>query len=318
MSPTFRLVILRLALGSVTLFVVSVIVFGAVRLLPGDIAQQLLGQSGTPETIAALRGELGLDVPAHTQYFHWLFGVLGGDFGHSIATRRDIAEIVGPRLQKTLILASFAAVIGIPVGLLLGFLAALLKGSPTDRSINLFSLVSISFPEFFIAYTLVVIFSIKLGWLPSISRISPDMPLSSQLDRLILPALTLSLVIIGYIARVTRAAISNVLGEAFIQMARLKGLSRWRLVLVHAAPNALGPIINVVAITLAYLVVGVVIVETVFAYPGLGQLLVDSVVKRDMPVVQAACLIFASVYILINIIADVLIILCDPRLRHTR
>lgn len=291
------------------------IVFGAMRMLPGDIAQQLLGQSGTPETIAALRKQLGLDQPASAQYFHWLGGVLSGDFGSSIATKRDIAEMVAPRLKNTILLASIAASIAVPVGLLLGFWAAVMKGAAPDRAINLFSLVTISFPEFFIAYTLVVIFSIKAGMLPAISRISPDVSIFSQLDRLVLPSLTLSLVIIGYIARVTRAAIANVLGEAYIQMARLKGLSRLRLVLVHAVPNALGPIINVIAITLAYLVVGVVIVETVFTYPGLGQLLVDSVVKRDMPVVQATCLIFATVYILINIIADIMIILCDPKLR---
>lgn len=318
MHPTLRLVLVRLALGLVTLLVVSVIVFGAVRMLPGDIAQQLLGQSGTPETVAALRKELGLDQSATTQYFRWLGDILTGHFGQSIATHRDIIEMVRPRLQNTLVLASMAALLSIPIGLIIGFLAALKRGGVTDRVFSLFSLVTISFPEFFIAYSLVVVFSINLGWLPSISRISPDMPYSAQLSRLVLPSLTLSLVIVGYIARVTRAAISDVLGEAFVQMARLKGISRWRLIIVHAVPNALGPIINVVAINLAYLMVGVVIVETVFTYPGLGQLLVDSVTKRDMPVVQAACLIFASVYIVINIVADILIIVTNPKLRHRR
>ena len=310
------LILTRLGLAIATLFFVSIIVFAAVRFLPGDIAQQMLGQSATPENVAALRDQLGLNQPGYVSYFNWLTGIVKGDLGQSLATGRDISELISTRLVNTLYLAGFTAITAIPLGYVLGFLGAVFKGTIYDRSSNLLALSIISLPEYFVAYILVVIFAVTLGWFPVLSQVSPGMEMTERFGRMVLPALSLGFVILAYVMRVTKEAILNVLGEDYIQMALLKGSSRFRVLMVHALPNALAPIINVTAINLAYLVVGVVIVETVFVYPGLGQLLVDSVVKRDMPVVQAVCLIFAAIYILVNTTADVLIVLANPRIRH--
>lgn len=301
----------------VTLFLVSIIVFSSVRFLPGDIAQQLLGELATPENVAALRKELGLDVPAYLSYFHWLTDLAHGNLGRSLATGRDISELVGPRIANTFFLAFVAAIISIPLGYLLGFIGAMWRGSVLDRATNVTGLAIVSLPEYFVAYVLVMIFAVKLGWLPAISLASSSVSFGERIERIILPAASLALVIVGYVMRVVKAAIFNVLGEDYIQMAQLKGISRFRVIFIHALPNALAPIINVTAINLAYLVVGVVIVETVFVYPGLGQLLVDSVIKRDVPVVQLVCLIFASIYIIVNATADILIVLTSPKLRNS-
>jgi peptide/nickel transport system permease protein len=308
----------RIALGLLTLLAVSVLIFGAVSLLPGDLAQELLGQRATPEAVAALRHDLGLDRPVVARYVLWLGGALRGDFGQSMANGRDIAELIGGRFINTLKLAAYAAMLAVPVSITLGLMAALYRNTLFDRIVNLVTLVTISFPEFFVGYILILIFSAKLGWLPSIANIPDDASLGTFLTSAFLPALTLTLVITAHMMRMTRAAIINLLALPYIEMARLKGMPKTRVVLHHALPNALAPIINVVALNLAYLITGVVVVEVVFVYPGLGQLLVDSVSKRDVPVVQAACLIFASVYILLNIAADVLSIAVNPRLMHRR
>ena len=316
--PITRIVGQRLLLGLLTLFVVSIIIFLAVELLPGDIAQEILGQSATPETVEAFRRQLGLDLPPHTRYVQWLGGILQGDFGLSLANKREIAELIGVRLGNTLFLAGFAAIIAVPLSLALGILAALYRNSWFDRGINILTLSSISFPEFFVAYILIVWLSVNTGWFPSISNVSADLPLGDRLYRSVLPALTLTLVVTAHMMRMTRAAIINLLASPYIEMARLKGLKPMRIIMRHALPNALSPIINVIALNLAYLIVGVVIVEVVFVYPGLGQLMVDSVSKRDIPVVQACSLIFAATYILLNLLADVLSTISNPRLLHPR
>ncbi|MDX1709876.1 MAG: ABC transporter permease [Rhodovibrionaceae bacterium] len=308
----------RLALGLLTMFIISIIIFGAVELLPGDIAQEILGQSATPETVAAFRRELGLDQPPHIRYFDWLGGVLQGDFGKSLANNRPISELISARLGNTLFLAALAAAIAVPLALTLGILAALYRNSLYDRAVNVTTLTSISTPEFFVAYILIVLFAVELRIFPSIANISGDMSLSEQVYRTLLPALTLTLVVVAHMMRMTRAAIINLLSSAYIEMAHLKGLKRARVIVRHALPNALSPIINVVVLNLAYLIVGVVVVEVVFVYPGLGQLLVDSVSKRDVTVVQASSLIFAATYILLNLLADILAILSNPRLLHPR
>lgn len=308
----------RLALGLLTMFIISIIIFGAVELLPGDIAQEILGQSATPETVAAFRRELGLDQPPHIRYFDWLGGVLQGDFGKSLANNRPISELISARLGNTLFLAALAAAIAVPLALTLGILAALYRNSLYDRTVNVTTLTSISTPEFFVAYILIVLFAVELRIFPSIANISGDMSLSEQVYRTLLPALTLTLVVVAHMMRMTRAAIINLLSSAYIEMAHLKGLKRARVIVRHALPNALSPIINVVVLNLAYLIVGVVVVEVVFVYPGLGQLLVDSVSKRDVTVVQASSLIFAATYILLNLLADILAILSNPRLLHPR
>lgn len=308
----------RFTLGLLTLFAVSLIIFLGVELLPGDIAQALLGQGATEETVAAFRRELGLNLPPHERYIAWLGGILQGDLGQSLANKREIAELIGVRLENTLFLAFISAIISIPLALGLGILAALYRNSLYDRAVNVFTLSSISFPEFFVSYILILVMAVHLGWFPSISNIGQELGLWERVYRTVLPALTLTLVVVAHMMRMTRAAIINLLASPYIEMANLKGISRWRIIVKHALPNALAPIINVVVINLAYLVVGVVIVEVVFVYPGLGQLLIDAVRARDLPVVQATGLIFAAAYILLNLTADVLSIMTNPRLLHPR
>jgi peptide/nickel transport system permease protein len=311
-----RLIWQRLGMSIVTLIAVSIIVFGAVSLLPGDVAEEILGQNATPETVAELRRQLGLDRPAWTRYFAWIGNMLSGDFGRSLASDVPVRELITNRLRNTLFLSAYAALFAIPLSIALGLLAALYRGRLADRAINMISLATISLPEFLIAYALIFLVSVSWGLLPSIAKVNPDMTLLERLYRTTLPALVLTLGVAAHIIRMTRSAIVNVLAAPYIEMARLKGLRPRDIVLRHALPNALAPILNVVALTLAYLIVGVVIVEQVFAYPGLGQLMVDAVAKRDLPVVQAASLIFATTYVLLNMLADILAIAANPRLRH--
>jgi peptide/nickel transport system permease protein len=317
MSVVWRMIGRRLLLGLLTLFIISIIIFGATELLPGDLARQLLGQSATPETLAALRRDLGLDLPAHVRYFQWLGGALQGDFGVSLANKRAIGELIGPRLGNTLFLAIFAACMSVPLSLALGVLAALFRNSIFDRAANAVALTAISFPEFFVAYILVVWLA-QTGLFPSMTRISPSTGFGDRLYMSFLPALTLTLVVTAHMMRMTRAAIINLMASPYIEMARLKGTPPLRIILRHALPNALAPIINVVALNLAYLITGVVVVEVVFVYPGLGQLMVDAVSHRDIAVVQAVALIFAVAYVLLNLAADVLSTLSNPRLVHRR
>ncbi|QYN00979.1 ABC transporter permease [Pseudomonas protegens] len=318
MNSLCKLLFQRLALGLLSLLAVSVIIFLAVGMLPGDVAQAMLGQAATPETVAAFRAQLGLDLPPLTRFGHWAWQLLHGDLGLSLANQRPIAELIGTRLGNTFTLALLAALVSVPVALLLGMLAALYRNSWFDRLLNTSALSAVSFPEFFVAYILILVFAVKLNWLPSISNLAPGVSFAEVLERSLLPVLTLSLVVVAQMMRMTRAALINVLASPYIEMARLKGVSQARIIFHHALPNALAPIINVVALNLAYLVVGVVVVEVVFVYPGLGQLLVDSVSKRDIPVVQACSLIFAATYILLNTTADVLSIASNPRLMHPK
>ncbi|ROL65591.1 ABC transporter permease [Pseudomonas protegens] len=318
MKSLRNLLLQRLALGLFSLFAVSLIIFLAVSLLPGDIAQAMLGQAATPQTVAAFRAQLGLDQAPLARFGHWLWNVLHGDLGRSLANQRPIADLVATRLGNTFSLAALAALVSVPLALGLGVLAALYRNGRFDRLLNTLALSAVSFPEFFVAYLLILVFSVKLGWLPSLSSLPPDASLGLLLERSILPVATLSLVVIAQMMRMTRAALINLLASPYIEMARLKGMSASRIILRHALPNAMAPIVNVVALNLAYLVVGVVVVEVVFVYPGLGQLLVDSVAKRDIPVVQACSLIFAATYILLNTSADVLSIASNPRLMHPK
>jgi peptide/nickel transport system permease protein len=318
MKGIVTLVVKRLALGLVTIIVISLLIFVGVEALPGDLAEAILGQEATPETVAAFRKELKLDLPPHVRYFAWLGGFMKGDLGNSLANGRPIADLIGWRFANTMFLASVAAVIAVPVAVILGILAALYRNTLFDKTISMVTLSTISFPEFFVAYILIALLSVQIVIFPSISNINDSMPFWEKIYAIILPCLTLSLVVIAHMMRQTRAAIINILASPFIEMARLKGLKNMRVIVLHAFPNALSPVINVIALNLAYLVVGVVIVEVVFVYPGLGQLLVDSVSKRDIPVVQASGLIFAATYVSLNLLADVLSIISNPRLRNPR
>lgn len=318
MDDVLGIVLKRLGLGLATLLVVSVLIFGAVEFLPGDVAQAVLGQGATEETVAAMREQLGLDRPAAARYFEWFSGVLSGDFGSSLITGTPVAETIGPRFVNTLLLALYAAVIAVPLAIFLGVLAALFRNSLFDRISNVGTLVSISSPEFFLGYILILYLAVNTGYFHSIAKLDEDMVLSEKLHRMFLPALTMVLVVVAHMMRMTRAAIISLLSSPYIEMARLKGIPEWKVVARHALPNSWAPIINVIALNLAYLITGVVLVEVVFVYPGIGQLLVDSVTKRDFPVVQACCLIFAATFILLNLAADVGTILTNPRLRHPK
>lgn len=318
MMKITALIAKRLGIGVLTLWVVSLIIFLGVSALPGDIATEILGQGASPETVAAFRSQLGLDLPLYLRYLDWLGGILHGDFGTSLANHRSIGELIGRRLSNTLTLAGAASLMSVPLALGLGMLAALYRNGKFDRTVNLVTLTSISFPEFFVAYVLIMVLSVKAGWFPSLARMDDNSSLVEKLHGMLLPALTLTLVVVAHMMRMTRAALLGVLASPYIEMATLKGVTRRRIIAAHALPNALAPIINVVVLNLAYLVVGVVVVEVVFVFPGLGQLMVDSVQKRDIPVVQACSLIFAATYITLNLVADVLATITNPRLLHRR
>ena len=318
MQQIVTMVAQRLALGLLTLVAVSLIIFLAVELLPGDLAEAILGQAALPETVAAFRRELRLDLPPHERYIEWLGAMMQGDMGRSLANNREISELIGVRFGNTLFLAAYAAVIAVPLALILGVLAALYRNSIYDRLINIVTLSSISSPEFFVAYILVAWLANSWGIFPSISNVHEGTSFVERLYRTALPAMTMTLVVVAHMMRMTRASIINLLASPYIEMANLKGLSKMRVIVHHALPNAWAPIINVIVLNLAFLIVGVVVVEVVFVYPGLGQLLIDSVSKRDIPVVQASCLIFAMTYILLNLTADVLAILTNPRLMHPK
>ncbi|MBL4768786.1 MAG: ABC transporter permease [Rhodobacteraceae bacterium] len=318
MHPILKLVAQRLALSTLLLLAASVLIFVGTEILPGDVAQSILGQSATPESLAKLRTELGLDDPAATRYFNWLGGVMQGDLGTALTNGRDIAESLGYRLKNTMFLATTAAIISVPLAIFLGLLSVRYKDRWPDKLISGVTLTSISIPEFLIGYVLMYFISVKLGWFSSVALINDDMTFLEKLNAIALPVMVLTLVVLAHMMRMTRAAILNVMQSAYIETAELKGLSGFAVIARHAFPNAIAPIVNVVMLNLAYLVVGVVVVEVVFVYPGMGQYLVDHVSKRDVPVVQACGIIFAAVYIGLNMVADIVSILANPRLRHPK
>ena len=295
-------------------------------MLPGDFGQAILGQAALPETVAAFRQELGVDKPAYIRYFDWVLGAIQGDLGTSFSGRSatgsdrsaEVVDKIAPRLWNTLFLASMAALIAVPLSLMLGILTALYRNSLFDRSVNTTALTTISFPEFFVAYILILFFASLNQIFPSLANVDADTNFGERIYRTALPAFTLTLVIVAHMMRMTRAAIINLLASPYIQMAKLSGASQTEIILKHALPNAWAPIATVIAFNLAYLVVGVVVVEVVFVYPGVGQLMVDAVRTRDIPVVQGCALIFAVTYILLNLIADIIGIVTNPRLMHPK
>ena len=319
MNRIVVLVAQRLGLGLISLFVVTLFIASGVELLPGDLAETLLGQDAEPIAVAAFRKEIGLDLPFHLRYISWLGEVARGEFGHSLANSEVlVSELLAERVFNSFFLAAMAASIGVPIGLTCGVLAALYRNTAFDRTLNVVNLTWVSFPDYFIGYMLILFLAINAGIFPGVSDIDPEMTLGERAFRTLLPAVTLSLGGAAHIMRMTRAAIINLLASPYIEMARLKGLSPSRIIVRHALPNAIAPIVNVVVINLAYLVVGVVITEVVFVYPGLGQLLLDSVTTRDIPIVQGAAMIFAVTYILLNLLADILSIVSNPLILHPR
>lgn len=313
-----RLVARRVALGLLMLLGVSMLIFAGTQLLPGDPAQAILGQAATPEALANLRKEMGLNEPAPTRYLKWLGGAVTGDFGKALSNGQDISTALGKRLRNTLFLAACAALVAVPLAVFLGLVAARFKNTWVDKMLSSIGLATTALPEFFVAYLLVFLLAVKLQWFSSMASIYEDMTFLERLDAVALPVMVLTLAVMAHMMRMTRAAILNVMQSAYIETAELKGLSEFQVVVRHALPNALAPIVNVVLLNLAYLVVGVIVIEVIFVYPGMGQYLVDHVAKRDVPVVQACGLVFATIYISLNIVADLVGIVANPRLRHPK
>ena len=318
MHPLIKLVVQRIALGLLLLLAVSVVIFLGVEMLPGDTAQAILGQSATPEALANLRESLGLNQSAATRYFTWLGHALQGDLGKALTNQQDISHAIGQRLGNTLFLAICAGVIAVPLAIALGLIAARYNGRWPDKVISGVTLATISLPEFVAAYFVIYLLTQVIPLFQPVSMVFSGMGFFAKLQAVALPVIVLVMVVLAHMMRMTRAAILNVMQSAYIETAELKGLSPMQVIWRHALPNAVAPIISVVVINLAYLVVGVVVVEVVFSYNALGQYLVDHVAKRDLPVVQAVGIIFAAVYIGLNILADLIGIIANPRLRHPK
>ncbi|WP_010627280.1 ABC transporter permease [Halomonas sp. KM-1] len=310
-----RLIIGRLGIGVLTLLIVSLVVFILTSLLPGDAAQEQLGQEATPEAVAALRAKLGLDLPVYMRYLSWLGGLVTGNPGVSLVNGMPVDDLIASRLPNSLKLAAATALIAVPLALSIGIFSAMYRGSIFDRYTNMLAVFLVSVPEFLIATVAVLIFAVKLGWLSALSRSVEVDSFLQLLSVYAMPVLTLCCVLVAQMARMTRAAVIDQLSSPYVEMAVLKGARPMRVVLRHALPNAIGPIANAVALSLSYLLGGVVIVETIFNYPGIATLMVNAVVTRDMPLVQACVMLFSLGFLLLVLIADIIAILSNPRLR---
>lgn len=308
-----RYLVSRLLLAFLVLWLVSVLVFVGCEILPGDVAELALGQYATPENVAALREQLGLNYPAHTRYFNWLTGMVQGDWGRSIGTHTPVAEMLAERVGNTLRLAGFTTLIAVPLSICLGLLMSLGSGGRWDRAGSVVVLGLSATPEFLIGTLGVLFLAVKMHWFPAMAYLSPGADAWAMVKSLFLPVVTLVVVVTAQIARMTRAIIGNLLNQPFAEMALLKGVSKWRIVSRHALVQAVGPIANVVALNIAYLISGVVVVETIFSYPGLARLMTDAVQSRDMPIVQACAMLFSAAYVVLILLADMLADAFDVR-----
>jgi peptide/nickel transport system permease protein len=308
----------RLFLALVTLFIISLIVFLGVEALPGDSATGYLGQFATPESLAALREDFGLNDPMHERYLNWLGGILRGDLGDSMVKRKPVAELIGNRFRNTVVLAMAAAFIGIPLAIVLGVLAGLMRDKWPDVFVSTTSIVGMTLPGFVTATVLIYVFAIRLEWFPAITLVPTDAPVTELLPNIVLPIITLTLIMVAHILRLVRTNMIDVMTSDYVQMARLKGVPERQIVFRHALPNAMLPTINVVALTLAWLLGGVAIIETVFNYPGIGKLMIGAITDRDFVLVQGIAIILAAIFISLNLIADLLALVLNPRLRTAR
>lgn len=309
------LVLNRLTLALITLIIVSFAVFFATTMLPGDTATILLGQAATPEAVAGLRKAMHLDEPAIYRFMMWIVGLFHGDFGTSYANNMPIARLIGDRFADTMKLAGLTTLISVPLSLTLGITSAMYRGSLFDRIVTILTIGVISVPEFMIATLAVLIFAVYLNWLPALSFTNEVHSFYDLLRAYAMPVVTLTFGVSAQMIRMTRAAVVETLKTPYVEMALLKGASRQRIVLKHALPNALGPIVNSMALSLSYLVGGVIIVETIFNYPGIAKLMVDAVATRDLPLIQTCAMIFCLGYLVLITAADIIAILSNPRLR---
>jgi peptide/nickel transport system permease protein len=310
-----KLILRRVALGALTIVLVSLIIFGAIEALPGDACTAVLQQDARGETLLNCQKELGLDRPATTRYAEWISGALRGDFGMNAHRTKRISEMVGDRVLNSLLLGVCALAVGLPVAFLFGILAALRRDRALDLAVSSIAIAAMTIPEFVSATVLILVFSGWLGWLPGIVTTSASAPIKDFFPEIILPVVVLSMVMTAHILRTVRSSMLEVLDSDYVRMATLKGVPYRRMILVHVLPNALLPAINVVALTVAWLLGGVVVIETVFNYPGLGRLMVSAISDRDLALVQTIALIVATVYVGVNLSADVLTLLANPRLR---
>lgn len=311
-----RLIVNRVGLALVTLLMVSAVIFMISALLPGDAAQEVLGQGATPEQVAALRHEMGLDRPGPVRYAEWLGGIVTGDPGQSLVANKPVAEIISERLPNTLILAALATFVSVPFAFLIGIASAVSRGRKLDRALNILTLSMVALPEFLVATIAVLILAVKLLWLPSIALVPNDPTFGEFVRAYAMPVIVLGIGVIAQLGRMIRAAIIAELDRPYIEMARLKGVRPMRLVFRHVLPNAIGPIVNAMALSLSYLFGGAIIVETIFNYPGLASLMVNAVTSRDMPLLQACAMIFCATFLLLVLVADTVAILANPRLRQ--
>jgi peptide/nickel transport system permease protein len=309
------LILGRLIVAVITLLIVSFTVFFATDMLPGDAAQILLGQAATPAAVAGLRKAMHLNDPAILRFLRWLGGLMTGNLGISYANNMPVATLIGARLGNSLELAGITTLFSVPLALTLGILAATLRGSVFDRIVTVLSVGVISVPEFMVANLAVLIFAVYLHWLPALSFVNQIHSVGDLLRVYAMPVITLTCVITAQMVRMTRAAMVETLSATYVEMALLKGASRTRIVLRHALPNAIGPIANAIALSLSYLLGGVIIVETIFNYPGIAKLMVDGVETRDLPLIQSCAMIFCFGYLVLVTIADIIAIISNPRLR---
>lgn len=314
--PILEMVAKRLALGIVTLWFVSVLVFAATQVLPGNAAVAVLQNTATPQRLHALEVQLHLDRPVVSQYWNWMTSLLLGDFGTSLANNHPVAQLIGPRIENSSVLVMTAGVIGTLVGILLGILAAARRDRALDHIMSVTALAVTALPEFVVAVFLVVLFSaIVFHVLPAVSVFPPGVPAWKQPSALVLPVATLVIVIVPYIFRMMRAAMIDALESDYVEMATLKGLPRWRVLAIHALPNAIPPTAQVIGLNFLYLAGGIVVVEYVFNYPGIGQALVSAVNNRDIPVIQFIVLVLSAFYVFMNILTDVVALATTPRYR---
>ncbi len=310
-----RLILRRLGLGLITVALVTGIIFVAIEMLPGDACVAYLERDAVGQRLENCREQLGLNRPAIQRYGLWVGAAIRGDLGVSASGGKDIATLVGDRFRNTLLLALCAIVAGVPLSLFLGVVTALNRDKSADLVVSSIAILAMTIPEFVTATVLIFVFSIWLEWVPGIVMTSAGAPVAAFFPEIVLPTAALTLVMAAHILRTVRSSVIEVMASDYVQMATLKGVPYWQIIFRHVLPNALLPAINVVALTIAWLLGGVVVIEKVFNYPGLGRLMIDAISDRDIPVVQAIALILATVYVAVNLGADVLTLLLNPRLR---
>lgn len=305
----------RIGFILLTLFLASIIIFAATQLLPGDVAQVMLGQFASEKAVANLREELGLNRPAYVQYFDWLGRFVTGDWGNSMVSRQPVRPLILARIRNSAMLAMMALLFYVPLGIVFGVIAALNREKPLDQIISGFSMAFVGLPEFVTGLLLISVFAFALAVLPANSSIAPNTSFREAFPSLILPAVTVSLTSLGYVTRMTRASTIDVLNTDYVRAADLKGLPRVQVLTRHVLRNSLLPTVTVVAMGIGYLIGGLIITESVYGYPGLGRLLVYGIQRRDVILIQACSMIVVIVYTLSNLIADILYSILNPRIR---